>query len=43
MLKFVMCSLEVEKNLVVVDKELDEVMLLKDMYENEIKKLKKDV
>lgn len=38
-----MCSLEVEKNLVVVDKELDEVMLLKDMYENEIKKLKKDV
>lgn len=42
-LKLAMCSLEAEKNLAAVDKEPDEVTLPKDTYENEIKKLKKDV
>ena len=42
-LKLAMCSLEAEKNLATIDKEPDVVTLPKETYENEIKKLKKDV
>lgn len=42
-LKLAMCSLEAEKNLATIDKEPDVVTLPKDTYENEIKKLKKDL
>ena len=42
-LKLAMCSLEAEKNLATVDKEPDVVTLPKDTYENEIKKLQKDL
>lgn len=38
-----MCSFEVEKNFVMIDKELDMVFFFKDMYENEIKKFRKDL
>ena len=42
-LKLAMCSLEAEKNLATIDKEPDVVTLPKDTYENEIKKLQKDL
>ena len=42
-LKLAMCSLEAEKNLATMDKEPEIVTLPKDTYENEIKKLKKDL
>lgn len=42
-LKLAMCSLEAEKNLATIEKEPEEVTLPKDTYENEIKKLKKDL
>ncbi|XP_022799550.1 coiled-coil domain-containing protein 150-like [Stylophora pistillata] len=42
-LKLAMCSLEAEKNLAMIDKEPDMAPLPKDTYENEIKKLRKDL
>lgn len=42
-LKLAMCSLEAEKNLAMMDKEPEMATLPKDTYENEIKKLKKDL
>jgi len=42
-LKLAMCSLEAEKNLATIGKEADVDTLPKDTYENEIKKLKKDL
>lgn len=42
-LKLAVCSLEAEKNLATIEKEPEEVTLPKDTYENEIKKLKKDL
>lgn len=42
-LKLAVCSLEAEKNLATIENEPEEVTLPKDTYENEIKKLKKDL
>lgn len=42
-LKLAMCSLEAEKNLAMIDKEPDMAPLPRDTYENEIKKLRKDL